>query len=172
VGDKQTGDETMVQATKTTVGMVVVAVFLHGGFLIGSGCWVVAQRVKEVDAPTLSNPSREIITPPRMKRTGTTNVALCRLDMLDKTVDIFSPGFLVHPMMELFTFDATPTSHLQLEDSDLESELKVIQEEEPEAEEDDLRLIQTFQKRQVSLSAFECRERLQQWRNDMVSPRL
>jgi hypothetical protein len=134
--------------------------------------------VKEVDAPqTLSNASRERLAPARIKRVGTTNVALSNLEMLDKTVDVFSLDFLVFPMMHLFKPEAASNSNFELEDTFLDSEVKVIQSaaiaEEKEDEDEVIEIkSDAFEKRQVSMSTFEHRQRLQEWRQGMLTPRL
>jgi hypothetical protein len=184
-GDKQTGDETIVQATKTTVGMVLVGLFLHGGFLIGSGIAIVGQRIKEVDAPP-----QEIVTAPRMKRVATTHAALHRLDMLDRTFDIFNPAFFALPEITFFTSEATVPSHSELGDSDFDF-MKLIQhpvEAEKERDGTEKACLQSQEIRgrktvrlanserekgcRARSSSLECRQRLQEWRQSMVTPRL
>jgi len=183
-GDKQTGDETMVQATKTTVGMVMIGLFLHGGFLIGSGFGIVGQRVKEVDAPP-----QEIETAPRMKKVATTHAALHRLDMLDRTFDIINPAFFALPEITFFTSEAAVPSHSELDDSDFyvfQRQISVETEKDrDEMEKGCLRSQEIRGRKTVRLanaerergcrarsSSLECRQRLQEWRQCMVTPRL
>jgi hypothetical protein len=171
-GNKQVGDETMFQATKTTVGMAMIAFFLHGGFLIGSGLCIVAEREREVDSQALSKPSREANTPKRMNRVGTTNVALHKLEMLDKKLDAFCPAFGFPVMALLASKPATTPRHREVDFSDLKTGVKVIQCIDDSDSEDEL-MVEEGSTRQVStMSAYECRNRLQQWRQDMVAPRL
>jgi hypothetical protein len=174
-GDKEAGDETMSQATNTTVGMALVAFFLHGGFWIGSGCWIVAQRVKEVDVPdTASNPSRPEIKPPCMKRVSTTSAALHKLEMLDQTFDLISPTFFAYPISALCS-EAAAIPDMEFEDSVLGPEVTVIQFI-PEEDEEEMEWEETSQKRQISQmssrSIVEGRRRLHEWRQSMLTARL
>lgn len=114
-----------------------------------------------------------------------TNVALnkleTKLEILDKTVDVFSPAFFAIPAMALFMSPAAATPHQEIEDSGILSDrrpVKVIQcpSDTEDEEDDDELMVEEAAERQVSTlstrSAREGRYRLQEWRQGMIAPRL
>jgi hypothetical protein len=190
LGDTKTGDATMVEATKTTVGAAMVVFVCHGGFLITSGCFIGAQRVKEVDAPELMrNPRQECRAAESMKRTATTNIALNKLDMLDKTMDNF-----ISPFTDAFwylptTMFAPGTSSLDPEcehanddsEHDMQVKLYITEAEEEEAfkknqktrgRENILQQYEHDERRRARSPSCEGHRRLQEWRRSVVSPKL
>jgi hypothetical protein len=179
MGDRTTGDETMVDATKVTVGMVILTLLTHGGFLINSCCCVVLQRVREVDFPETLRKSPEGAAP--VKRVSTKYGALHTLQMLDETIDDhvlpFSPSLIFSPI-DLFSRPRDAVASIpSLTDSDADSEVEVKQGTEiAEADQMQENQMSLGAERKVRDRARSCsRERrrsLSDWRQSMLCPRL
>jgi len=180
LGDLEAGNDTMFQATKTTVGVAGWTLILHGGIAIGCAVGIFGQRVREVDFPETLRKLPQEGTRAHMKRFRSEHSALDNLALMEEAIDEyllpFNPSFLVSPG-KMFTWPW----HWEASDDNSGPEVTVEQEADVEEEDDQIFAETRGRTRQISEGdercrarspSYEQRRRLKEWRQDMLRPRL